>query len=186
MKDKRSIKLFSLFAVIIFFCSMVTLAMPLPRYRSEVPLKTAPFLNLINKGKGSLNLYFCGGSKMSFFRHNFISRTVCFLMAFHLFYTGADMPDSEPEDLSVNKTESVLEIVLKKGLNIHNAITEHDGPDDAGSQNFEMCEDEKSHPVQTQFANFIQPSGLMPLDTPYKTGYSYLFYKEINPPPPRA
>jgi len=114
----------------------------------------------------------------------------CLFMAFHLFNTSADMPDaapdSQPEDLTINDMESVLEIVLEKGLNIENAIAEHDEADDTNTQNFEICKDIKFQPYKIALLNFNRPFKYIFLDTPYKIDYSYLYYKEINPPPPQA
>lgn len=95
-------------------------------------------------------------------------------------------PDDVPEDLTVNDIETVVELVLEQGLDIENAIAEHDESDDTNSQNFEMCKDVKFHPVRTQLATFDRPYNIILLHTPYKMDYSFLYYREINPPPPEA
>jgi hypothetical protein len=111
-------------------------------------------------------------------------------MAVHMLNICVDMPDAAPdyvpEDLTVNDQESLVEMVLEKGLDIENAIEEHDEADDTNSQNFEMCKDIKFHSVRTELASFERPYNIVFLDTPYKMDYSFLYFKEINPPPPKA
>ncbi len=108
----------------------------------------------------------------------------------HMLNVCVDMPDAGPddvpEDLTINDQESLVEMVLEQGLDIENAIAEHDEADDTNTQNFEMCKDVKFQPNQAALLNFNIPFKYIFLNTPHKIDYSYMYYKEINPPPPRA
>lgn len=61
------------------------------------------------------------------------TRGWCVLMAMYLFNICADAPDltlpGSPENLAYNDMESVLEIVLEQGLQVENAMPEHEDAD---------------------------------------------------------
>jgi hypothetical protein len=66
-------------------------------------------------------------------RKHIATRLLFGLLALHILNISIDPPDfySEeiPEDLSYNEMESIIELVLEKGLNIENAIPETDDND---------------------------------------------------------
>ena len=111
-------------------------------------------------------------------------------MALHIFNISVDTPDAQPEsvpeDLSINDMESVVEIVLEKGLGIDNAIAEHDEPDESDAQNFEMSKEFKVCPSSnfTAIVNF--ETTIINIRSPYKEPHYSTFVHEINPPPPKA
>lgn len=101
-----------------------------------------------------------------------------------------DMPDAAPdyipEDLTVNDQESLVEMVLEKGLDIENAIEEHDEPDDSNAQNFEMSKDFKIYntPLKVSFKRIAAIHDAGP--TPFIMLSLSSFIKEITPPPPKV
>jgi len=127
---------------------------------------------------------------MNYFRHSIVARIFCLLMAMHMLNICVDMPDpkpdSEPEDLTVNDMESVVELVLEQGLDIENAIAEHDEADDTDAMNFEMCKDFKfyQNPLNINFDRAIILIAIN--QTPYINNSLISFIKEINPPPPKV
>jgi hypothetical protein len=103
---------------------------------------------------------------------------------------SVDTPDAQPEsvaeDLTVNDMESIVEIVLEKGLGIDNALEEHDEPNESDAQDFEMTKDVKF------FSSQIKNSLINPEYIISKTQISFkeAFYSscinEILAPPPKA
>ena len=80
------------------------------------------------------------GVRLAYFRavmntiRNFSAlRLLWLVMAIHIFNCSVDnpdpMPNSYPEDLSINEMESVLEIILEQLCGIENAIVEYDEND---------------------------------------------------------
>ena len=127
---------------------------------------------------------------MKLFRNNIIiSRLFCILMAFHIFNVSVDMPDTQPdyiaEDLSVNDMESVIEIVLEKGLDIENAIAEHDEHDENDAQNFELSKDFKfcSNKVHTHLFNNLGVIISHRVINYNESFYDSYIYDILSPPP---
>jgi hypothetical protein len=109
-------------------------------------------------------------------------------MAFQIFNVSIDMPDGTaqdvPEDLSINEQESVVELILEKGLGYEDAIAERDEPGDE-SQNFELNKDFKmnvNHYAQITF-NIISTEYIQ---RPYKVDFNSEYLQDITPPPPKA
>jgi hypothetical protein len=67
---------------------------------------------------------------MNFFRTHIIGKTICFLFALHILNVSVNpldvFPDWTPEDLSINKMESITEIIFEEVLHIDNAFPEQD------------------------------------------------------------
>jgi hypothetical protein len=111
-------------------------------------------------------------------------------MAFHIFNVSVDSPDAQPEsvpeDLSINDMESIVEIVLEKGLNIDNAIAEYDEPDENDSGSIEMSKGFKVYAHQVTL-KLISPEIIFVVhNSMYNDTSNYSFVNEINPPPPKA
>lgn len=127
---------------------------------------------------------------MKLIREHIISRIICLLLALHLFNVCVDSPDAQPaylpEDLSINEMESVVEIVLEKGFEIENAISEHDEPIESDTQNIEQSKELKlftNHYVIKLINSILEK-------VKYYSFYATPSYsagvQEINPPPPKA
>ncbi|MFY9309496.1 MAG: hypothetical protein WAQ28_10660 [Bacteroidia bacterium] len=95
-------------------------------------------------------------------------------------------PDSEPEDLTINDMESVVEIVMEEFLKIDNAIAEHDEPDEDDKPGFE-AKKEVSFYVSPKFNLLIQlPHNHTNAETPYNSALISDYSSDIVPPPPKA
>jgi hypothetical protein len=110
-------------------------------------------------------------------------------MAFHVFNISVDMPDAQPdylpEDLTINDMESVIEIVLEKCLGIENAVVERDETGDESEtiqllKEFQLC---CTTFPELQFSN---PVIVLALTNGYQERGYFQYFKEINPPPPKA
>jgi hypothetical protein len=125
---------------------------------------------------------------MDFFRRHIIFRVICVLLAVHIVNVSIDTPDGQPyympEDLSINDQESVVELVLEKGLGMENAVAEHDEPGDE-SQDLELIKEFKrcniSYPEIKLYRSCITVSNL-----PYQEGFLSQYTCDITPPPPKA
>ncbi len=127
---------------------------------------------------------------MKLIREHIISKIICLLLALHIFNVCVDSPDAQPayipEDLSVNEMESVVEIVLEKGFEIENAISEHDEPVESDSQNIELSKHFKlysNHYVISLTNHYL---GNIYHNSLYISPKYIVGIQEINPPPPKA
>lgn len=126
----------------------------------------------------------------------FLHRIFCLLMAINVLNFSIDAPDhltlsasqnGDAEDLSVNKMESIGEVLLEEVLAIPNAVPERDDPD---------------HPIAVKLVKTVHdwtaPSVLIPLPKvsvrfllllPGKHFFAASFYSshspEIDSPPPQ-
>jgi len=109
-------------------------------------------------------------------------------MALHIINCCVDtpdlQPDGEPEDLSINDPESVIEIVLENVFHIENAIPEHDEPDNEGLAIVKVMFNHYVPPVQP--VNIIQTNADTYILPVYTISFDSQFFPEINPPPPKA
>ncbi len=122
-------------------------------------------------------------------------RLFCLLMAFYVINISIDAPDGyvKPnsngeyrEDLSVNEIESFGELVLEECFNLHDAVPEHDEPDEEEDQLTTIFMD-WSIPGPTVLSRFAQVVGFLP---PTPMLYTGLIYRstlaEISTPPPQS
>jgi hypothetical protein len=110
-------------------------------------------------------------------------------MALHIFNISVDMPDanpdSEPEDLTINDQETIVELVLEKCIGIENAIEEHDEPGDE-SQSFEINKEFQLFSIAFTKVNFNRPYIELNKQIPEKIIDLPTVISEIVPPPPKA
>ena len=139
------------------------------------------------------------GVRLAYFRavmntiRNFSAlRLLWLVMAIHIFNCSVDnpdpMPNSYPEDLSINEMESVLEIILEQLCGIENAIAEYDENDaeerstaDSMKKLFNSC----ARPILADFSLITPPSFMCQVGE-----YTEGFYLQHKPapvaPPPKA
>lgn len=129
---------------------------------------------------------------MKLYKHPIVIRFFCILMAFHIFNISVDAPDadpdSQPEDLSYNDMESVVEIILEKYLGFDNAIAEHDEPDDDSdnSTTIEIVKDLSVTDFYTCDFSISIPCNTLTIETPYDIAFASDYISEIIPPPPKC
>jgi len=126
---------------------------------------------------------------MNYFRNNILSRILCLLMAFHIFNISVDMPDAQPqdipEDLSINDMETVVEIVLEECFNIEDAIVEHDETGNE-SESLNLIKEFQWRYTKFPEINFNRPITEIDPVNSYNEVFYFQYFKEINPPPPKA
>jgi hypothetical protein len=94
-------------------------------------------------------------------------------------------PEDVPEDLSINDMESVVEIVLEKCFNMEDAIAEHDETGDE-SESLNLTKEFQWGYTKLPEINFNRPiTEIEPINS-YKEAFYFQYFKEINPPPPKA
>jgi hypothetical protein len=81
--------------------------------------------------------------------------------------------------------ESVVEIVLEKCLNIENAIAEHDEAGDE-SEAFDIIKEFKLYCTKFPEMTLNRPVTILNQKSPDTVSLYFEYYKEINPPPPKA
>jgi hypothetical protein len=127
---------------------------------------------------------------MKIHKHHILIRLFCILMAFHIFNMSVDTrdanPDSEPEDLSYNDMESVVEIVIEKVLGYDNAIAEHDEEDEDSDKSFEIAKDLKIQGFYICYFSPRYPTNITATETPYNGEFCSDYTSEITPPPPKC
>lgn len=115
-------------------------------------------------------------------------------MAFYVINVSIDAPDGYVtlnsqgeyrEDLSINEMESFTELVLEEGLDLRNAVPEHDESDEEEDQLTKIFMD-WSIPSPVVSYQFCQLTGFLP---PTLMPYTGLIYRsdtaEISTPPPQ-
>jgi hypothetical protein len=116
------------------------------------------------------------------------TRLLCFFLAMHILNCSIDAPDalpnSKPEDLTVNEMESVAEVVLEKILDFPAALPEHDENDQEEGMDFKLSKfvlevyKPLIKPEIFENAHFLKPS------IPLKEEFHSCFFPDIPVPPP--
>lgn len=110
-------------------------------------------------------------------------------MAFQFFNLSVDAPDTQsdciPEDITFNDQESFVELIVEKVLGYENAIEEHDDADD-DSPELEINKQFKLYTNLLPKINFASSYIDLHHNTPFKEKTLSDFFREINPPPPKA
>jgi hypothetical protein len=110
------------------------------------------------------------------------------LLAVHIFNMSIDTPDGQPyympEDLSINDQESVVELVLEKGLGMENAVAEHDEPGDE-SQELSLIKEFKVAKVGCLEVKFYRSYSHIS-NIPFEECFLSQYTCDIIPPPPKA
>jgi hypothetical protein len=130
---------------------------------------------------------------MIWIRENIFVRYFWFLMAVHILNCTIDAPDTQPdnipEDLSYNDIETLVEWVLEDVLEIENAISEHDEPDNNDGFSMEMKKTVWFHQV------FELETATAPMPKGGASDREYLYFSahfypqhccEVITPPPQA
>jgi hypothetical protein len=126
---------------------------------------------------------------MKFIRSHISFRLLWLLLALHIFNCSIDAPDGqpagEPEDLSVNDIESVLELVLEKALLIENAISEYDEHDADDEGGISLKKGVNSYiNFYSDFSIVFRVNFILNNIPKYKITLFTVFYPEnISPPP---
>ena len=119
-------------------------------------------------------------------------RLFCWLMALHIINISVDVPEhfsprmlqhAQKQDLSVNKIESIGELVLEHWLGFVNAIPEQDESDESADGNIEH-----DHFFSPLFAFTIKPVGWHQNSRSIRYVFIRVFshVQEITSPPPQA
>lgn len=122
---------------------------------------------------------------------------VCWLMAFYVINVSIDAPDGYVtpdsrgeyrEDLSINEIESFSELVLEELLGLHNAVPEHDEPeDDEGLNQFSKIFFDWIIPSPSPGYPFPRAEGYLPVVyQPYTHPCYFSKSARVNTPPPRT
>ncbi|QNF34222.1 hypothetical protein HUW51_16390 [Adhaeribacter swui] len=121
-------------------------------------------------------------------RFHILFRCFWLVLACHILNLSIDAPDNRPvsaaEDLTFNDVESVTELILENCLGMHNAVAEHDEPDDQGGtgSNFKKID------FFYQLSTYLPPNAAYQLITRVCTIQTASFYlskylRVISPPP---
>jgi hypothetical protein len=128
---------------------------------------------------------------MKFIREHIGFKLLWLVMALHILNCSVDSPDpqpeSVPEDLSYNDMESIVEIILEQGLDIQNAIPEHEDQDTDDNGSFSIKKGVDFF-VSNKFLKIVFNRSFVDLASirVYDEQYSEQFHPEIVPPPPKA
>ncbi len=123
-------------------------------------------------------------------REHILLRFFWFLTAIQILNCSVDAPDVKPEhvaeNLAYNEMESVIEIVLEKGLEIKNAIPEHDDNDNgddglALKKNLDSFSRYNIDPLPTRECSASKRKFLLNNDK-----FSDQFHPELVSPPPKV
>ncbi|WP_460971800.1 hypothetical protein [Spirosoma migulaei] len=124
----------------------------------------------------------------------FIYRFLCLLMALHVINLSVDVRDTVlltgcavayHEDLSINKIESIGELLLEECFGLENAFPEHDDPDDE-SELTELEQDYDFNPLFV-FAPILAPvQYLFTASVPFRSEFVPAHVQEIVAPPPQV
>lgn len=124
----------------------------------------------------------------------FIYRFLCLLLALHVINLSVDVRDTVlltgrtvayHEDLSINKIESIGELLLEECFGLENAFPEHDDPDDES----ELTELEQDYDFNQLFAfSPLSPAVqyLLTATVPFRTEFVPAHVLEIVAPPPQV
>ena len=125
---------------------------------------------------------------MKFFRKNKAIKIVWLLLAVHILNCSIDPPDvlpeSTPEDLTINEIESVAELVAEDILDIENAVPEedeHDSEDGTSLDTKKVCSfcDKKTF-SRCAISYLVDVSSV---DITVPNFYSFQYSEVLNPPP---
>lgn len=121
-------------------------------------------------------------------------RLLCLLMAFYVINVSIDAPDGYvtpnsqgeyKEDLSFNEIESFSELVLEEGLDLYDAVPEHDESDEEDDQLTKILVD-WAIPGPLAVYRFESVMGYLPTPPLPFTGIIYQSkVADINSPPPK-
>jgi hypothetical protein len=125
---------------------------------------------------------------MQSLREHILLKSFWFLTALQILNCSVDAPDLMPEhiaeNLKYNEMESVIEIVLEKGLEIKNAIPEHDDNDNGNDRlTLKKGMDLFSH-YSIDVSPLASTAGLKFLLNNDK--FSAQFHPELVSPPPKV
>ena len=125
---------------------------------------------------------------MKFFRKNRVIKVVWLLLAVHILNCSIDPPDvlpeSTPEDLTVNEIESMAELLAEDILGIENAVSEedeHDSEDGTSLDSKKVCSFCNKKAFSYCAISYIV--NVNNLSTPVPNFYSYQYSEVLNPPP---
>lgn len=125
---------------------------------------------------------------MKFFRKNKAIKFVWLLLAVHILNCSIDPPDilpeSTPEDLSVNEIESMTELVAEDILDIENAVPEedeHDSEDGTSLDSKKVCSFCDKRAFAKCTISYVV--NIHDLSTSVPNFYSFQYSEVLNPPP---
>ena len=130
---------------------------------------------------------------MSKRRNNFfLHRLFCWLMALHIINISVDVPEhysprmihgAQKEDLSVNKIESIGELLLEHWLGIIDAVPEQDETDEES----DVASIEHDYFSAPLFSFSLKPVSWHLISRPIGLTFILVFYQvqEITSPPPQ-
>lgn len=127
---------------------------------------------------------------MQHFNINIFSRVICLLLAAHILNICVEIPSAPPsnivKNINVNEIESVLEMILEKGLDIENAIEEDESSSDSNSPYFELSKNLQFH--NSAFVPHFETISPETFNnqTPYVVPSLKSIVLEIFPQPPQA
>lgn len=133
---------------------------------------------------------------MSKRRHTWFHRIYCLLMAFYVINVSIDAPDGYVtpntkgeyhEDLSVNEIESIGELILEHWFDLHDAVPEHDEPEeDEGTNQLTKLFFDWSVPAPSVCYQFFRTEGYVSVTyLPYVTSCYFFSPAKVNTPPPQ-
>jgi len=120
-----------------------------------------------------------------------ILRCFVFLMALQVLNLSIDAVEFHPFISAktvgnFNYMNSMMEYFSEIVMGHQNAFPEYDQKSTNGSQNIKHIDMKIYKPVDLSFTIIHQHQPVVSYNFPLDESYSYLFAKEINPPPPKA
>jgi hypothetical protein len=129
---------------------------------------------------------------MKWFRQQKAVRFLWLVMALHIFNVSIDsvdlLPAHLPEDLSINDTESFVELVLEDFLGIKGAIAEHDEPESEESENIALKKlfAPPQPKVRLALVSTLPAHYSAPIFAEYQNPFVASVYTELISPPPQV